>query len=136
MLLHTLISEKKENLVLDDWAAKIGAKLIFLIWSLRSLRHGIEKIARVQRIVAEKFKQFPMILVRAGARGEVYDRAGVSPVLRGERRIVDLVFRERVNRGLEGDLVLHRIVQIDSIHQPVGGVSPASWWCLRAGPRY
>src|SRR3982074_1586047 len=120
MLAYSFIGEEKENSVLDDRAAEISAELIFFVRRLGPLGPSIEKIARVQRIVAEKFKKFTMILACAGARCEVYDRARVSSVLRGKRRIVDLVFRERVNRRLEGDLILHWIVQIDSIHQPIG----------------
>ncbi len=122
MLPHSFIGQEKEHFVLDDRAAEISAKLILLIRRLGTLGTGIEKVARVQHIVAEKFKQFPVIFACAGARSKVHDCAGISSVFRRKRRIVDLVFRQGVNRRLKRNLVLHRIVQVDSVHQPVGCV--------------
>src|SRR6266478_386794 len=104
------VRQEKEISVLDDRASEISAELIFLVWCLGTLGNGIEKIARVQCIVAEKLKQFTVIFIRARPCRQVHNGAGVSSVLRGKRRIVDLVFRQRVDRRLERDLVLHRIV--------------------------
>src|SRR5690242_5890840 len=63
-----------------------------------------------------------MIFARAGARGEVHNGAGIAAILRGKRRVVDLVFREGINGRLERDLVLNVVVEIDSVDQPVGSV--------------
>ena len=122
VLADPLVGKEEENLVLDDRAAEIGAELVTLERGLRTLGDGVEEVSRIQGIVAQKLKQLTVIFVCARSRREVHNGAGVSSVLRRKRRIVDLVFRQRVNRRLEGDLVLHRIVQIDSVHQPVGRV--------------
>src|SRR5216683_8023936 len=85
VLAEPLISEEKENFVLEDRAAKIGAEIIALERGLRTPSNGVEKIPRVQIVVAEKLEQFAVVFVGAGTRGEIHDRAGVSSVLRGKR---------------------------------------------------
>src|SRR5207247_2008220 len=54
--------------------------------------------------------------------GEVHNVARMPAVLRWEGRVVDLVFRQRVNRRLKRDLVLHVVIEVDTVNQPVGGV--------------
>ena len=71
---------------------------------------GIEIVAGVEGVVAEKLESFAVKLVDARTGGDIDDRARVAAVLRRERGVVHLEFRQRVNRRLEGDLVLHGIV--------------------------
>src|SRR5579863_94452 len=135
ILTETFIGDEEKELILDDRAAKVGAEIVALERGLR-VRHesagrgldfgGIEKVARVERIVAEKVEHFAVEFVRTGARGQVDDRAGIAAVLRRERLVVNLELRESIDRRLERNLVLNRVVQIDAVDQPVRGVFAVS----------
>src|SRR5229473_4816068 len=105
MLAEPLVGEKEEDFILDHRAAKSGAEIVALERGLRPLADGVEEVSSVQVVVPEKLKQFAVIFVGAGARGKIHDGARVSPILRGKRRIVDLVFRQRIDWRLECDLV-------------------------------
>ena len=121
MLAQTLIGEKDEGLIPLYRPSKIGAKLVTVergLWR----RHRVEKVASIEIIVADKFKEFPVIGIGAGACGHVDDGAGIAAVFRRKSRVVNFEFGERVNRRLKRNLVLNWIVQIDAVDQPVGGV--------------
>jgi hypothetical protein len=127
MLAQTFVCQKEKQLVLQDRAAKVHAEIVALEWRLwkkiaLAVYRGVEKIPRVQDVVAEELEQLTVVLVGARASGQVYDRAGISAVLRRKRGVVDLVFRQGVDGGLERNLVLNVVVQVDAVHQPVGGV--------------
>src|SRR6202030_1800091 len=77
VLAKSLIGKKEENLVPDHGPAKCGAEIIALKGSLRirgsfGRQDGIEKVAGIQGVVAEKLKRLPMIYVAAGTRGQIY----------------------------------------------------------------
>jgi hypothetical protein len=86
------------------------------------VRDSVEKVPRIEGVVPKELKRFAMVLVSSGARGKVHDRAGIPAVLGWESRVINLGFRESVNRRLERDLVLNIVVQVDSVDQPVGRV--------------
>src|SRR6058998_2954857 len=100
---------------------KAGAKIVAFesrLWIGSACRgkNGVEEVPRVQIVVAEKLKQFSVIFTRAGTRGEVHNGARIPAVLRWEGRVVDLVFRQRVNRRLKRDLVLHVVIEVDTVN--------------------
>ena len=63
-----------------------------------------------------------MPFVRPRACGDVDDCAGVATVLGAEGRVVGLELLHGVDRGLEGDLVLHHVVEVDAVDLEVDGV--------------
>src|SRR5580704_9517058 len=123
MLTDALISHEEEYFVSLDRSANIPAEFIVLEGSLRSAGY-IEVVPGVQRVVPKKFEGFTVKFIRARASCQVDDSACISAVLCGEGRVIHLEFFERGDGWLEGDLVLHRIVQVDAVDQPVGRVFP------------
>src|SRR5438034_2942347 len=75
ILAESLVVAEYKSLVLPDGAARRGAKLVSL--KRRSGRTGIEEVARVQGVVAQKLKQRAVPLIRAGLR----DDADLAPRL-------------------------------------------------------
>src|SRR6202041_3913701 len=63
-----------------------------------------------------------VVFVGAGARGDIDDGAGIAAILSGKRGVIHFEFFQRVYRRLESYLILGRIVQVDAVNQPVGGV--------------
>src|SRR2546423_2059777 len=127
MLPQPFVSQKEENFVFHDRSAKRGAEIVALEGCLRvggsgTSQPGIEEVPRIQRVVAKKLKQLAVILVSSRPSGEIYDGARISSVFRGKRRIVDLIFRKRVDGRLKGDLILHNVVQVDAVHKPIGRI--------------
>ena len=121
VLAQTLIGEKEESLVLLDGAAKSSAEFVALERGL-GVRRGVEEVTSIKIVVANELKGLAVIRIGSGTGRHVDDSAGVSPILCREGRVIDLEFRKRVNRRLKGNLVLHRVVQIDAIHQPIRSV--------------
>src|SRR5262249_9807751 len=106
MLSQALVRQEEEEFVADDGTAEVGAKLIGLERRLsqrlaRSALGGVKEVTRVQSIVAQKLESLAVIAVRARASGHVGHGARIPAVLSGERRVVDLHFRERVDGRLE-----------------------------------
>src|SRR3984885_9452491 len=121
MLTDALVGEEEEDFIFLDGTARVAAEFIVFKGSLRCT-HRIEKVARIERIVAEKLEGLTVKFIGAGGGGDVDDGAGVAAVLGGEWGVIYFEFFQRVYRRLKGDLVLHGIVQVDAIDQPVGGV--------------
>ena len=138
---------------MPDGTADVSAELVALESGLRLGARGVEEVTRVHRVVAEIIVHFAMKFIRTGARGDIYDRAGVAAILGTVRGVVDLEFGDGVDRGLECDLILHHIVQVDAVDHEVDGVfaaaggvkcersltakrrreEPVGWWSHRAG---
>src|SRR6185437_886552 len=95
----TFITGEKEGFVSLDWSARCREK-----------------------IVPHKIEDFPMEVVRAGTCEDVSDCSGVAPVFRRKCGIVDFEFRNSVDGGLESNLVLDFVAEIDAINHPVCGV--------------
>ena len=123
MLTNALISHEEEDFVFLDRAAHVSAEFIVVEGRLRARRH-IEKVSGVKVVVAEKLESFAVIVTGAGTCRHVDNGPGISPILCGERGVIHLEFIESIDRRLEGDLVLHWIVQVNAVDQPVGGVFP------------
>ena len=51
-----------------------------------------KKLRASRRFVAQELEKLAVIIVRAGARGDVHDRAGVAAVLGAESRVINLEF--------------------------------------------
>src|SRR5215207_6457056 len=89
-LAQALVGEEEERLVLreveaaaalaeaqqGDGAAEVAAELVALE-GRRVRQRRAEEVARVERVVAQELEQLAVPLVRARARGDVDDRAGV-----------------------------------------------------------
>src|SRR5256885_14936071 len=82
---------------------------------------GLKKLG-VESIVAQEVEGFTVEVVRSRAGGQVNDGTRVAAVLRRECGVVDLVFGQRVNGRLKGQLVLHGIIEVDAVYEPVGSV--------------
>ncbi len=82
MLAESFVREKEEDFVFLDGSAEAGAKIVALKRRLRASGCKIEEVPRIKSIVPEKLKQLAMIIVGAGARRKVNDRACVPSVLR------------------------------------------------------
>src|SRR6185437_324445 len=117
----TFITGEKEGFVSLDWSARCRAEIVADKW-----RHGhwfwIEKVSCIEKIVPHKIEDFPMEVVRAGTCEDVSDCSGVAPVFRRKCGIVDFEFRNSVDGGLESNLVLDFVAEIDAINHPVCGV--------------
>src|SRR5437763_191486 len=115
MLAEAFVCKEEKHLIFLDRSAKAGAKIVALERRLPRCSRGcedrIEKVACIKSIVSEKLKKFAMILIGARASSEIDDRPCVPSVLRRKSRIVNLVFRQRVDRWLKSDLVLYVVVQ-------------------------
>src|ERR1041384_4185333 len=61
-----------------------------------------------------------MKLLSAGACGDVDHGAGVPAVFGAVGRIIDLELGNRVDRGLERDLVLRHVIEVDPINHEIG----------------
>src|SRR5207237_5741320 len=85
-------------------------------------QNRIEKVPRIQSAISEELEQFAVIFIRSRPRREVNDRACIASVLRRKSGVVDLILRQGINRWLEGDLVLHIVVKVYAVDEPVGGV--------------
>src|SRR4030095_11744341 len=80
------------------------------------------KVPRVECVVAQEFEQLTVKLVRARACGDIDNRTRVAPVLSAEGRVVGLDLRHCIDRRLERDLVLHHVVQVDTVDLKVDRV--------------
>ena len=94
-----------------------------------------------------------MKLFRARTCGDVYDGSGIPSVFGAIGGVVDLEFRNRVDCGLKGHLILYHVIQVDAIDHEIDGVfaaaggvkcersltakrrreEPVGWWSHRAG---
>src|SRR5580658_8899462 len=121
MLADAFVGKEEEDFIFLDGAAAVTPELIVFEGSLRRT-HVVEIVTGIQRIVAEKLESFTMVFVGARARGDIDDGASIAAILRRKCGIIHFEFFQRVYRWLKGDLVLHGIVQVDAIYEPVGGV--------------
>jgi hypothetical protein len=87
----------------------------------------VEEVPGVEVLVPEELERLPMEAVGSGAGGDVDDGAGAPPVPGAEGRVVDLELRDGVDRGLEGDLVLDLVVEVDPVDHEVHGVFPVAY---------
>src|SRR5689334_18210811 len=74
---RAFIIGEEERVVAHDWTTERAAKLIAQVLRLR-LSRGREKVARVERGVAMKFKQGTVKVVRTRLRDDVDLRAGIA----------------------------------------------------------
>src|SRR5205085_2320974 len=81
-------------------AADVAAELVALE-GRRVVQREVEEVARIERVVAQELEQLAVEFVRAGARGDVDDRAGVAAVLGAEGRVVGLELLHGVDRSEE-----------------------------------
>lgn len=115
-LTKPFIAEEEERAVLSNRAAERCAELI----ALEGRRfQSVEEVARVERIIAQELECFSMKPIRARARGNVHDRAGVPAILRAERRVIHLEFLHCVDRRLKRDLVLDHIIEIHAVDHKI-----------------
>ena len=85
-----------------------------------------EKIASVERAIAEELKQFTMKLVDAGARGDVHDGTRALSIFSAERGVIDFEFLNRVDRGLKTDGAKCKVVERNAIDHIVNGLFSVS----------
>ena len=118
---RSLVGAEKESAVPDERSAQIAAELIAAEQRLGRGRL-VEGVPRVEPRVSEKLEQLAVEVVGPRTRRDVDDGTGVAAVFGAEGRVVDLEFRHRVDRRLERDLVLRRVVQVDAVDHEVHGV--------------
>src|SRR5205085_9245129 len=83
---------------------------------------AIEGVARVEKVVAQELVNLAVKIIGAGAGGDVDDGAGVAAVFRAISGIINLEFRDRIDGGLEGDLVLHHVIEVDPVDHEIDGI--------------
>src|SRR6185369_1714377 len=96
-LTEAFVAEKEERLIFaivaNRWATlmetrqterptEVESKLIS--FERGRIRRALEEIASVEIVVAEKLKQFTMIVVGSSAGSDVHDGAGVAAILGAE----------------------------------------------------
>src|SRR5579872_6753201 len=121
---QSFIGEKEKRLVLVNRATKIAAKLIALKRRHRQRSPGraqaiVECIAGIEEVVSNVIVELAVEFVGAGAAGNIDDRPRIAPVFRAVGGIIHLEFSYRVDGRLEGDLVLHHVIQVDAVDHPV-----------------
>ena len=80
-LAQAFVINKEKRLIAENGPAQRTAKLVIVERVLR-VRLGVEKIARVERVIAEILEPAAVKLVGATLGDDVDDRTGVAPVLR------------------------------------------------------
>ncbi len=121
LLAKALVAEKEEGLVLEEGAAECAAEVVTIELVL-ARGFAIEEVAGVEVVVAEVVEGLAVDLVGAGAGGDVDDGAGGAAELGAEGGVDDLELGGGVDGGLEGDLVLRHIVEVDAVDLEVVGV--------------
>ena len=76
---------------------------------------AVKVVAGVESFIAEVVEGLAMEPVSAGACGYSHNGAVAASVLRAEGGVIDLELRGGADGGLEGDLVLANIVQVDAV---------------------
>ena len=111
---------EEEGVVLPNGSTHGSPKVIAL---KGSLGYGglVEEIPRIEVLVAQKIKNFSMPVIGTGAGGDVNDAARVAPVLGAGRGVVHFKFSHGVDRGLERNLAIAHIHQVDAVHHEVRG---------------
>ena len=107
---QAFVGGEEERAVAADRAA-IGAAELVALERVRIRRVELEKVARVERVVAEEFVGLAAELIGARARDEVDDRARDVAVLRAERRVVDLEFLDARDRRRKADRSERQVVR-------------------------
>src|SRR5712664_2897372 len=128
---QSLIAREEIRLAPLDGAAEIAAELIALQSGLRvrgttGCKLRIEEIAGIKPVVAQVFVRFTVELFRAGASRDIDDRARIPAEFRAIRGVVDLEFRDGVDRRLERDLILRHITQVHAVDHEVDGILAAT----------
>src|SRR5262249_31444622 len=117
-LAQPFVAAEEERPVFENGATQRAAELI----SLERRFGAVEEVARVELLVAQELKRLAVKFVRAGARGDIDDGAGVAPVLSAVGRVVNFEFPHSVDRKLERNLILNHVVQVDAINHEVDSV--------------
>src|SRR5262249_12506929 len=117
----------EKRLVLDDRPAESGAVLIasergFIQFAVLIAVGQVEDVSRVKIIIAQKFERIAVKLIAAGASGDVDDGPGVSSVLGAVGPVADHDLPYCADRGLERNLVLNHVVQVDAVDHEVDRV--------------
>ena len=115
---QSLVAEEIERAILRDRSAEVHAELLAIERRLIG-RRRIEEIARVELVVAVVVERFAVKGVGARPGRDVHDGAGIAAVLRAEGGVVDLELRDGVDRGLERDLRVRQVVQVDAVDHEV-----------------
>ena len=107
----------------------ISAKLVSNKLRLGLQSGGIGVVLRVEEVVANKLVGLTVPHILTGPGGDVDNRARVAAIFGAEGRVVNFKLVHRINRRLEGDLILIWIAQIDAVDHvvdailtPAGGV--------------
>ena len=123
---QSFVAGEEIGLARPNGPAEIAAELIpfqsrLRVWQAVQCR-WIEKVSCIQPVVTQKFVRFSVELLRAGARGDIDDRARVPAEFRAVCGVVDLEFGHGIDRGLESDLILQHVTQVYAIDHEVDGV--------------
>src|SRR6202000_1979869 len=94
---------------------------------------GVAVVAGIHVVVAQEFVGFTVPDVDAGPGSNVDDGARVTAIFRAKGLVIDLEFIDRVDGGLEGDLLVIGIVQIDAIDHEVDRIFTAAGGVKREG---
>src|SRR5258708_5265856 len=129
-LAYSFITHKKEGLVFENRPAQVAAELVALerrnpVGSRYNITHNgdrVKGVAGVEKVVTNKIIELAVILIGARPGCDIDDGSGVASEFRAVGGIIDLELRHRVDGRLEGDLVLHHIVQVDSVDHEIDRV--------------
>ena len=118
--LAAFVACEKERAVADDGAA--DAVSIDVALEGDDVAAGVEIIFGIELFVADEFISGAVEAVGAGLRDGADDDAGVAAVIGTEGVGLDLELLDHVNVGLERDLVLRHVAEVDAIEQVIRGV--------------
>ena len=120
---QAFITHIEEGFILADGSATVSPELVAME---TALRHAlwISEIARVKSVVAEVLVNLSMPFIGTAAGGDVHYRTRVAAIFGAEGRVVHLELLHCGDGGLEGDLIVDRIAQVDSVQHEINAVFP------------
>src|SRR5262245_65672062 len=103
----------------------MAAEQVALKWR-RPIGVKFEKIAGVERVVAQELKQLSVEFIGARARRDVDDGARILPVFGAKSRGVHLEFLNAADRWLEVNRAETGMIETDAVDHIVDGFLPGA----------
>ncbi len=100
----SLITQKEESLIFYDRTTQGPAKLV--LTERRNWRGcGVEKILRIEHVIADELKQAPVKGVRSRSANDVDHRSGLAAEFRRVRSLLDIKFLRGIDGGSDHHVI-------------------------------